>query len=70
MKVVLDTNILISALIRDSITRKLIIETNEELVYPESGIKEIKKNKDLIIKKSGLNEKEFDSIFNLLLEYI
>lgn len=70
MKIVLDTSILISALIRNSVTRKLIIEMDEELVYPEAGIREIKKYKNIIIEKSGLNEKEFNSIFNLLLEYI
>lgn len=70
MKVVLDTNVLISALIRNSTTRRLIIETDAELVYPEAGIKEIKKHRGLIIRKSGLGEKEFNSVFNLLLEYI
>ncbi len=70
MKVVLDTNVLISALIRNSTTRRLIIETDAELVYPEAGFREIEKHKALIIEKSGLGEKEFDSIFDLLLEYI
>lgn len=70
MKIVLDTNVLISALIRNSITRRLIIEMDEELVYPEAGIREIEKHRGLIIKKSGLNEREFNSIFNLLLEYV
>lgn len=70
MKVVLDTNVLISALIRNSATRRLIIETDAKLVYPEAGIKEIKKYRGLIIKKSGLGEKEFNSVFSLLLEYI
>lgn len=70
MILVLDTNILISALIKNSISRKLIIELDEELLYPEAGVREIQKYKDLIIEKSGLNENEFNSIFNLLLEYI
>ena len=70
MKIVLDTNVLISALIRDSATRKLIIEMEDELVYPEDGIKEIRKYKDLIIERSGLGEKEVNSLLNLLLDYI
>jgi predicted nucleic acid-binding protein len=41
MKVVLDTNILISALMRDSTIRRLIVEVGEELFYPEAGLKEI-----------------------------
>jgi len=70
MKIVLDTNVLISALIRDSATRKLIIEMEDELVYPEDGIKEVRKYKDMIIERSGLGEKEFNSLLNLLLDYI
>jgi predicted nucleic acid-binding protein len=70
VKIVLDTNILISALIRDSATRKLIVEMDEELAYPEAGIREIHKYKNFILEKSGLSEKEFTSVFDLLLDYI
>ncbi len=70
MKIVLDTNILISALMRDSTTRKLIIELDEELYYPASGMEEIQKHRELILKKSGLSEEEFNPILNILFEYI
>lgn len=70
MKTVLDTNILISALIRDSATRRFIVETNESLAYPESGIREIQKHKEFILEKSGLSEEEFESVFDILLDYI
>ncbi|MFH1774670.1 MAG: hypothetical protein ABH874_06915 [Methanobacteriota archaeon] len=35
MKIVLDTNVLISALIKNSTTRKLIIELDDVLFFPE-----------------------------------
>jgi predicted nucleic acid-binding protein len=70
MKVVLDTNILISALIRKSTTRRLIVELDDELFYPSSGLKEIHRHKELIQRKSGLSEKEFNSILDILFGYI
>jgi predicted nucleic acid-binding protein len=70
MKVVLDTNILISALMRDSTTRRLIVEVDKELFYPGAGLKEIQKHKDLILQRSGLGEKEFKTVLDTLFEYI
>jgi len=71
MKIVLDTNILISALIKDSFTRKIIIESGFELFYPEISFKEIIKYKEYILEKSNYNNKEqFWKILNKLLEYI
>jgi predicted nucleic acid-binding protein len=70
MKIVLDTNILISALMRDSTTRRLIVELDEELLYPELGLKEIQKHKDLILQRSGLSENEFNTVLDTLFEYI
>ena len=46
MKIVLDTNILISALIKDSITRKIIFESNSEFYYPETSLHELRKHKN------------------------
>ncbi len=70
MKLILDTNIIISALIRDSITRRLIISMNIPLYYPEAGLREIFSHKKLILQKSGLNEKNFNIIMNRLFNYI
>ncbi|GBE18190.1 putative nucleotide-binding protein, containing PIN domain [archaeon BMS3Abin16] len=70
MKLVLDTNIIISALIKDSLTRKIILEINADLVYPDLGMAEIVKHKDLILNKSGLSEERFNSILDILFSYI
>ncbi len=58
MHVVLDTNILFSALIRDSTTRKLIPEHEGILIFPEYIFEEAEKHKDEIVWKSGMNEDE------------
>jgi putative PIN family toxin of toxin-antitoxin system len=70
MIVILDTNIIISALIRDSATRRIIIESSLHLVYPEPAFEELLKHKDLILKKSGYTNETFDKVFNKLFEYI
>lgn len=70
MKVVIDTNILMSALIKDSTTRKIIVKSNWEFYYPEVSLHEIRKYRSLILQKSGMNEEEFTRLFNRLLSSI
>ncbi len=66
MKLVLDTNILISALIRDSITREILIHPEMEYILPEFALEEIGNHKEEILQKSGLSKSDF----GLLLEYL
>lgn len=66
MKVVVDTNILISALIKDSTARKLIVESNWKFYYPETSFHEIRKHKSLVLKKSGIDEEGYAKILNVL----
>ena len=68
--IILDTNILISALIKDSETRKLIIESGFRFAYPEISLLEIKKYEQYILKKAGYTETTYKTILNKLLEYI
>lgn len=68
--IIIDTNIIISALIKDSITRKIIIESGLSFAYPEISIMEIRKYEEIILKKSGYSKEEFELILNKLLEYI
>ena len=67
---VIDSNILISALIRDSVTRKIIIESGWIFYYPEISFHEIRKHKNLIIEKSKMNEDEYSQILECLLKHI
>ncbi len=67
---IIDTNILISALIRDSTTRKIIVESEWEFYYPEESFHEVRKYKELILKKSGLSQQEYSRLLNYLLTHI
>ena len=70
MNIVIDTNIFISALIKDSLTRNIIVNLKHNLLFPEFEFAEIKNHKIEIIKKSGLSSKEFDILLLRLLNYV
>ncbi len=70
MKIILDTNILISALIRDSLTRKIILQSWFDFYFPEITLDEISKYKKMVLEKSGLTQSDYDIILNKLLESI
>ena len=70
MKIVIDTNILLSALIKDSTTRKIIVESGLDFYYPELSFHEVRKYKNLVLDKSKMTGKEYTKLLNLLLDKI
>jgi len=70
MKLVLDSNIIFSALIKKSTTRNIILSDVFELHAPEYIFSEITKHKELLLKKSKMNEEELDVLLLLLQKHI
>lgn len=70
MKLVLDTNILFSALIKDSLTREILLFPSFEFYLPEYSLTEIQKYKSLLVEKTGLTESELSLVLNILLERV
>jgi predicted nucleic acid-binding protein len=70
MKLVLDSNIIFSALIKKSITRDIILSDFFELYAPEYIFNEITKHKELLLKKSKLDRGDFDALLLLLQKHI
>ena len=70
MNIVVDTNIILSALIKDSITRKIIIQCNESLFSPDMALEEIRKHMGIILSKSGLENEDIGNILEILFKYI
>ncbi len=70
MILVIDTNILLASLIRDSTIRKIIVESDWKFYYPEVSFHEVRKYKDLVLEKSGMNETEYTELLNHLLQHI
>ncbi len=70
MKLVIDTNILFSALLRNSITRKIILSDVFEIYVPEYLFDEIDKHKEEIPKKAEMSEREFNALLTLLQKHV
>ncbi len=70
MKIVVDSNRIIAALISDGTTRELIFNKEFEFFAPDYMKIEIEKYKDEIIEKAGLQEDEFDVLFSILFDKI
>lgn len=67
---VIDANIAISALIKDSLSSALIFNKDIDLFAPEFFLYEILKYKPLISKKTNRSETNLEKIFGLLLEVV
>jgi len=70
MKLVLDSNILFSALIKKSTSRNIILSGLFDLYAPEYIFTELTKHKDTLLRKSGLDEKDLDALLLLLQKHI
>ena len=70
MKLVIDTNSIISALIKNGISRRIIVSPAIQFVTPDHTLKEISRYKKMICKKAKITSNEFDILFNLLFEHI
>ena len=70
MKLVIDTNVFISALMKDSFTREIIVNSGYDILFPEFEFQEIYKYKDEIIKRAGYSEREFIRLTTLLLNHM
>ena len=70
MIIIIDSNILVSAIIKDGFTRELIVQCKEQLVAPEYLFQEIRNNEEEILLKSKLNIKDYRDLLKILLKYI
>lgn len=70
MKIVIDTNIFIAAIIKPSAIRRLLIEAPAQLLFPEAILEEIEEHKDELLKRSGLSINDFDIVKTTLLKYV
>jgi len=59
MKLIVDTNILFSFFWKKSVTRKLLVTSNFELVSPITALKELKRYSEEIMRKTTITKKEF-----------
>ncbi|MDO8553282.1 MAG: PIN domain-containing protein [Candidatus Micrarchaeota archaeon] len=70
MQLVVDTNILISALVARAITFDTILLGNLELSTPEHTLEEIERNREDLQKRMKISQSEFSVVLNILLSHV
>ncbi|MEK6900984.1 MAG: PIN domain-containing protein [Nanoarchaeota archaeon] len=68
MKIIIDSNILFSALIKDSTTRKLILEYDDFFLFPSFIFEEMENHKQELMQKSKMDSGDFERLLQLLLK--
>ena len=70
MRIIIDSNRIIAALIRDSVSRQIIIKSAIEFVAPEIVLREIYNHLPLISRKNGLSDEDNMMVLASLLDYV
>lgn len=70
MKLVIDTNVIISALLKKSVTREILLFPSFEFFLPEYALEEVEAHRGAIPKRSGLSAEEIDLLLSVILENI
>jgi predicted nucleic acid-binding protein len=65
MDLVVDANILFSALIKESVTSELLFRNDSHLYAPEFIFTEFEKYRELIKRKTERNDEDFDNLLAL-----
>ena len=67
MRLVIDTNIIFSALIKDSITRRILLTSKFDFFIPEYVFIEINNHSLEIMRKSGYDQDDFITMVDTLM---
>lgn len=70
MELVADTNIVFSAIVKNSLTRFLVCSPNLILYAPEVLVSELEEHEEEVREKSGLSEKRWKELTGVLLSKI
>jgi predicted nucleic acid-binding protein len=70
MKLIVDTNRIIAALIRDSASRKILLSDKFDFLTVGITKSEIEEHKQELLEKANLTEEQFNIVFSLLFSRI
>ena len=70
MQLIVDTNILLSAIIKNSNSRLILLHPSFEFFMPEYALEEFIKHRDVIVRKSGLKPNDLDILTGLIFENV
>ena len=66
----LDTNVILKALIKDSVVRGIILFSNHEFLVPAYLIDETERHLEEVVKKSGLSKSETNAVMDDLFAHV
>lgn len=69
MKLIIDANILFSALIKEGTTRHILLFSEHEFFMPEYALEEFEKHFQEIKKKTNLNGEKLNELINELIKH-
>lgn len=70
MRIIVDSNRLISALIKKGVSRKILSSKNIDFYSIDYVMGEVDKYRDIIEKKSKMSKEEVDTLFSMVMENI
>ncbi len=70
MIIILDSNVVMSALIKNSQTRQIIFHSGYKFYHPKVALRNLEKYKEEIMKKTGMSEEEYEKLLKTLFENI
>ncbi len=70
MKLIVDTNIILAALIVDSTCRKIMTHANADFFYIPFSEKEISKYESMVLRKAKITSQEFHLLLEKLKTYL
>ncbi len=70
MEMIANTNRIIAALVKEGISRRIILSGKFSMRTPDFGIKEVSKYRAAIMKKAGLTDGQFDGVMAKLMSKI
>ena len=70
MRFVIDTNIFISALLKDGAIRHIFVDSVHEFLFPEIIFEEIENHKEELLQKSGIDILSFEDLLAKLIIYV
>jgi predicted nucleic acid-binding protein len=68
MRLIVDTNRLFAALVKESTSRKILQHKKFEFASLQFSLDEVRKYKEVIVQKARIDEQEFSYIFQYLLQ--
>ncbi len=70
MRIIIDSNRVLAAMIKESTTREILLDLFFEFIAPDFILTEIRKHEQRVLKAAKITRDEFEIILTLILERI